>query len=269
MNRKTLSFVGLSAVFGIGAMLLAKNWLDTTQKELNTEQAKVAVATVNVATGTIISAKHVALQVYPKSVVPKGAVEDLSQVIGMVAKEPLYEKDIIRSQRLLVKGEGSTLASLISEHKRAVTIRVNDIIGVAGFLLPGNRVDILNTFQNKTRFNTEVILSNIKILAIDQHAAKKENSPQLVRAVTIEVDLEQAEILMNARSRGSLQLALRNPTDNNEILIAASEELPVIEDKSEPIELPKVQPVVLAPAKSRQKVELIRGVAQESIQVDI
>ena len=267
MNRNTVTFVTMSAVFGLGAVFIARNWLANNQ-ELTEQQINVVVSTVMIPTGTILEGKHLSLAVFPKSMVPAKAINKVDEVIGKVAKDRIYVGEVIRAERIATKGDGSSLASLISENMRAVSIRVNDVIGVAGFLLPGNHVDILNTFQANKKANTEVILSNIKILAIDQSAANNENKPQLVRAVTVEVDLEQAEILMNARSKGYLQLALRNPVDNNEVVITKTN---TKSSTDLPIAIPAVQVTDKIQTKNyhRQKVELIRGIAQETVNVDI
>lgn len=270
MNKNTITFVTISAVFGLGAVFIAKNWLDDNQQKLTEEQVNVVMTTVNIATGTILEAKHVRLAVFPQSMAPKKTINNLEDAIGKIAKNQLYIGDIVRLERLANQGDGSYLASLISENMRAITIRVNDVVGVAGFILPGNTVDILNTFQQGGKATTEVILSQIKILAVDQRAVSGENKPQLVRAVTVEVNLSQAEILMNARRNGYLQLALRNPTDNEEVIIASEQQVadalpaePLVKVKAEPTAkiIPKIP--------ERQRVELIRGVRQQTVQVDI
>lgn len=266
----------MSAVFGFGAVYIAKNWLDNNQQEITEEQVNVVVTTINIPTGTIIEAKHVNLATFPKAMAPKKSLNNLEEVIGKVAKNQFYVGDIVRSERLANQGDGSYLASLISENMRAVTIRVNDVVGVAGFILPGNTVDILNTFQQSGKPTTEVILSQIKILAVDQRAASGENKPQLVRAVTVEVNLAQAEILMSARRNGYLQLALRNPTDDVDVLIASelpNEEVipiePIAEEEVEAEVIPKAPSKVIPQIPSRQRVELIRGVRLQTVQVDI
>jgi pilus assembly protein CpaB len=272
MNKQTGLFIVISILFGFGAVYIANNWLDNSQQELDEEQVNVVVTTVALPIGTIIDDKHVRLAVFSKSLLPENTLEQLDDVLGKVVKAPLYKGDIVRKERLAVQGDGSYLASLISTNKRAVTIRVNDVNGVAGFILPGNTVDILNTFIQDGKPTTEVILSQVKILAVDQQAATGENKPQLVRAVTVEVSLSQAEILMNARSQGSLQLALRNPIDNEEVLIASNR---IVEPAAEPVKQAVVpaeaEPPVKASksVKTRQKVEVIRGVRQQSLQVDI
>lgn len=285
MNKNTLMFIVLSIVFGLGAVLIARNWLADNQPK-NVAAGQVAVFTVNteLSTGTILDPKYITPTVMPENLVPDGAITDKSQLQDMLVKQKLFKGDILRQERLVKKGEGSSLASLIGKNKRAISIRVNDVVGVAGFLLPGNKVDVLSTYQTPNkRVATDVILSNVKILAIDQKASNDENKPQLVRAVTLELDLEQAEVLMNARDKGSIQLALRNPNDQTETIdyLAASKEDSFTKEllastekttaKAAVIDMPVAdlstasqQPKIF---RTRQKIEIIRGVKQESVQI--
>jgi pilus assembly protein CpaB len=121
---------------------------------------------------------------------------------------PLFAKD----------GAGSTLAAVVSKDKRAVTVRVDDVVGVAGFLLPGNHVDVVATSKDEhgAAYVAETVLSNIKVLAVDQTASANSNEPVVVRAVTLEVTPAEAEILLKGKAAGSIQLALRNPLDEGD-----------------------------------------------------
>jgi len=268
MNKKTVISVAISIMFGIGAILIAQSWLDTNKPAAPENQVYIAFSTMPIPIGAVIEAKHITLKVLPESMSPENTVSNPDEIYGMIAKDTIYTDDIIRLERLLVKGEGSTLASLISENMRAVSIRVDDVVGVAGFLLPGNRVDILNTVSSSGgSTNTEVILHNIKILAIDQRAAIDENKPQLVRAITVEVNLEQAETLMTARNKGRLQLALRNPTDSQVADFASNEE--VTNDNIIEIAPPVFKPRPIKQKTNKHKVEIIRGTTQESVQLKI
>ncbi|PKH06287.1 Flp pilus assembly protein CpaB [Moritella sp. Urea-trap-13] len=272
MNKKPVISVAISIMFGIGAILIAQSWLDTNKQSAPENQVYIAFSTMVIPIGTVITPKHVELKVLPESMSPDNTIANPDEIYGMIAKDTIYIDDIIRLERLLVKGEGSTLASLISENMRAVSIRVDDVVGVAGFLLPGNRVDILNTSTgNSGTANTEVILRNIKILAIDQRAASTtgENKPQIVRAITVEVNLDQAEILMTARNKGRLQLALRNPTDSNAIDFASNEQIKSNNDDIIEIAPPVFQPRPIKQRASKHKVEIIRGTVQESVQLKI
>ena len=110
---------------------------------------------------------------------------------------------------------GSTLSALVGDKKRAFTVRVDDVIGVAGFLLPGNFVDVLATrMDRKTqRAVSETVIRNVKVLAVDQTARTEESDPVVVRAVPIEVTPKQAENLVARQEEGTIQLTLRNPLD--------------------------------------------------------
>ena len=275
MNSKTTLFVMLSLVFGVIAVYLAQNWLAKNNQEPSPLVTnKVVTMATKASMGTVLERKHLMLTQFPKSLVPEGAVTELKKAIGMVVKQALYQGEILRHERIVKKGAGSTLASLITPHMRAVTIRVNDVVGVAGFLLPGNRVDILNLYKKSKKLKTDVILANIKILAIDQRASNDENKPKIVRAVTLEVNLAQAEILMLAKGRGKLQLALRNPNDQA-VIELASIVPPKRESKlqqavalPEQKVAPKVKTVVRYVSSKKNKVYLIKGIKETEVKVE-
>ncbi|GIU06419.1 Flp pilus assembly protein CpaB [Shewanella sp. c952] len=266
MNNKTLLFVVLSLVFGVTAVYLAQNWLKSNTKEdVVSSTGTVITLATEVPLGVILQRKHLSLTSVPEALIPEGAVVDLAEAEGKVVKQKLYPGEVLRTERLTVKGEGSTLASLITPTMRAVTIRVNDVVGVAGFLLPGNRVDIINIFKS-SGIKTDIVLSNIKILAIDQRASNDENKPVVVRAVTLELSLDQAEILMIAKSRGSLQLALRNPNDKAVIELAEVEEVDIRKEKE--VKPLLVQSVVRSELKNSDKILLLKGMKEQEIKVN-
>ena len=278
MNKNTLMFVVLSIVFGLGAVLIARNWL-ADNKPQNVTAGQMTVFTVNteLPTGTLLDPKYITSTVMPEDLVPAGAITERAQLQDMLVKQKLFKGDILKVQRLVKKGEGSSLASLIGKNKRAVSIRVNDVVGVSGFLLPGNKVDVLSTYQTKGKHVvTDVILSNVKILAIDQRASNDENKPQVVRAITLELDLAQAEVLMSARDKGSIQLALRNPNDQTETVDYLSASTEEVTDKPLVIEMPSANSSAAAATatdkptvvRARQKIEIIRGVQKESVQTN-
>ena len=150
--------------------------------------------------------------------------------------------------RFVEQGDGSTLAALVDKNMRAVTVRVDDVIGVAGFLLPGNRVDVVAARKDGRRAITDTILRNIEVLAVDQTASANDNEPVIVRAVTLEVTPDQAETLVKGREEGSIQLTLRNPLDEEEVI-------------EEEVEAPKPKVVYRRPPTRPQPstVTIIRG----------
>ncbi|MCG6215345.1 Flp pilus assembly protein CpaB [Vibrio furnissii] len=214
-NQVILLFL-LSVLFGLGAVFFAKQWMDRQvqpQTEVEVvERVPVVVASRDIPASTVIEEQYLTTRLLEKSWMTENQFSEPTEVIGKIAESDIYPNEIIVVQRLSIPGEGATLAALIPEDKRAVTIRVNDVIGVAGFLLPGNKVDVLNTIQySKTSANTTTILKDIRVLAVDQTAKTQENKPIIVRAVTLEVSPKEAEKLLSAKSKGDIQLVLRNP----------------------------------------------------------
>ncbi|MDV6251367.1 Flp pilus assembly protein CpaB [Vibrio sp. EA2] len=201
----------LSIAFGLGAVMIAKQWLDSqTQPTVKLEEVErhpVLVAAMEIEPGVIIEEKHLKTRLMEVDWIEESTLTEPSQAIGKVVANSIYEGELVNPNRIAVLGEGVTLAAMIPEDKRALTIRVNDVIGVAGFLLPGNKVDVLNTKGN----GTSTVLKNIKVLAVDQTARTNDNKPVIVRAVTLEVSPKEAEKLLTENSRGQIQLALRNP----------------------------------------------------------
>ncbi|EKO3468076.1 Flp pilus assembly protein CpaB [Vibrio fluvialis] len=217
MSRgQIMLLVLLSVVFGLGAVFFAKQWMDnqtTASTEVEVvERVPVVVAAMEIPVTTVIEEQHLETRLIEKSWMNDSQFRDQKDVVGKIASETLYPNEIVLSQRVSTPGEGATLAAVIPEDKRAVTIRVNDVIGVAGFLLPGNKVDVLSTVKyGQNSVNTTTVLKDIKVLAVDQTARTNDNKPVIVRAVTLEVAPKDAEKLLTAKSKGDVQLALRNP----------------------------------------------------------
>ncbi|WP_137817312.1 Flp pilus assembly protein CpaB [Pseudomonas sp. 2FG] len=217
MSSRTLTLVALSLILGLGAAWMANNWLSARLNASPDDNLQnVVVATVEIPFGQMVEAQQVTLVRMPKDTVPDDAFETTDKVVGKIATFAMLRGDILRGARLAEHLGGSTLASLIERDKRAISVRVDDVVGVGGFLLPGNRVDVLATKKvgNNSNAQSETILEDLRVLAVDQTASTDKTQPVVVRAVTLEMAPEQAEILVKAMTEGKLQLALRNPLDN-------------------------------------------------------
>jgi pilus assembly protein CpaB len=211
-------------VIAVGAAWVANNWL---QDRLNPQEAKAqgiptVVAALKIPFGHKIEGAHVRVIRMPEESVPGDAYADPEEVIGKIANQVIFPGEVLISKRIVDQLEGSTLSALIAPKKRAVTVRVNDVIGVAGFLLPGNRVDVVASSKVMDNLYVRTILQDIKVLAVDQTASPEKDQPLIVRAVTLELSPEESEILVKATNEGSVQLTLRNPMDKQKI--AESEE---------------------------------------------
>ncbi|GLZ89053.1 Flp pilus assembly protein CpaB [Metapseudomonas resinovorans] len=219
MSARTFTLVALSLLLGLGAAWMANTWLSAKLNASPEDNLQsVVVATLEIPFGQMIEAQQVTLVRMPKGTVPDDALDATDKAVGKIATFPMLRGDILRSARVAEHLGGSTLASLIEADKRAISVRVDDVVGVGGFLLPGNRVDVLATRQVGGTSNdseSKTILQDLRVLAVDQTASTDKTQPVVVRAVTLEMTPKEAEILVKAMSEGRLQLALRNPLDDH------------------------------------------------------
>jgi pilus assembly protein CpaB len=214
-KRRGLVLITLSLLMAVGAAYVANEWvigkvMPSTEAVDDKEQVIAAAMTIPFATK--VEERHLKLIDMPEILAPEGFYTSADQVVGMVSTTAIPRGEILVSERFREHSAGSTLAALVNQDMRAVTVRVDDVVGVAGFLLPGNSVDVLaSRKQTNKRAETETILRNIKVLAVDQTASADSNEPVIVRAVTLEMLPRQAEELFRARTEGTIQLTLRNP----------------------------------------------------------
>lgn len=217
-KRRGMFLVIFSLCMGAFAAWAANGWVNqrlTAANEADDAGKPVVIAAMDIPYGTKIEGRHMKIVKLPPESVPGTSFSDLEEASGMVATTDIARGEVLANTRLARHDGGSTLAALVKENMRAVTVRVDDVVGVAGFLLPGNRVDVLATRKERgsRRATTETILTNIKVLAVDQTAATQQNDPVIVRAVTLELSPRQSEEIVKAKSEGSIQLTLRNPLD--------------------------------------------------------
>ena len=265
MKGRTFLMFFIALVLGVSAAWLANNWVeDRIRPSSEGEGTPVVVAALDIPFGQKIEQAHVKIVDWPSGNTPKGAFADPLLLEGRIAKQSFLPGEVILEERVVEHLGGSTLASIVEPNKRAVTVRVNDVIGVAGFLLPGNRVDILTTRQAGNRARTETILQDVKVLAVDQTASTDKDRPVVVRAVTLELSPAESELLVKATSEGTLQLTLRNPLDSE--LVAKKKEKE--EKKEEPKVERKIDRVVYksAPA-AKTNITVIRGTQQSTVSV--
>jgi pilus assembly protein CpaB len=248
-KTRGLLLLGLALVMGIGAAFMANRWVAAQLiGEEGADGTSVVAAAMAIPYGTKVERRHLKYVEIPNDVAPTGFFSKMETVEGAVSTTSIPRSEILISDRFAAHETGSTLAALVGENMRALTVRVNDVIGVAGFLLPGNRVDVLSSRKaDNRRAVTDTILHNIKVLAVDQSATTEQNEPVIVRAVTLEMSPEQAEILVKARTEGEIQLTLRNPL----------EKLAVAEPKPAPKRV--VRKARRAPRSTSTTVTVIRG----------
>jgi pilus assembly protein CpaB len=224
-NRRAIVFFILAAALAIGAVFTARSVLEQRAPVATAavvETTPVAVARADLQVGTALSERQVELVEWPKQFLPEGSFRAAEALEGRVLRRALALGEPILAASLLPKGSAAGLSSIIEVTKRAVSVKVNPVIGIAGFVKPGSRVDVLVTLrrvdQSKKLPYSKIVLQDILVLAIDQILEQVKNGePKLVNVVTLEVEPPHAEKLIYAAHEGRLQLALRNPADHEEV----------------------------------------------------
>jgi pilus assembly protein CpaB len=213
-NKRALLMMALAIVLGLAAVVMASRWL---LRQSPSSANKIIVAAVDVNLGQRLTPEMLKPLDWPADSLPRGALRDTSKLVGRVLKTSVLRDEPLSEARLAPAGTLGGLSALITEGKRAITVRVNDVVGVAGFALPGNFVDIIVNTQSAGSGNenaiSKIVLERILVLAVAQEVGRDETKPRVVNAVTLEVTPAQAENIDLARSVGSLSLVLRNQVD--------------------------------------------------------
>jgi len=274
----------VSVGIGLGAVVLASRWI--SQQAATVASSKVVVAAINIDLGTPLTPQMLKLADWPRGSVPVGAADDIKTLDARVVKTSLLQGEPVLESKLAPLGATGGLSAVIAEGNRAMTVRVNDVVGVAGFALPGNYVDIVvNTedesvkAENVNKSISKIVLEHIMVLAVAQEQNRDETKPKVVNAVTLEVTPAQAEKLDLARSVGTLSLVLRNQIDKSVVTTEGSTKKNLLNRVDEPpapvMAAAAEQPVVKTPVKhvvkksaarksamqreSYEQVEVVRG----------
>ena len=233
--RRIRPLVMILASLGMGllAMAAAAHWL-RERSQLQTEP--VLVLARDLEAGTRLEPDMFEVVRWPRG---SGLSEPLRQpeeakdrvlAVRMLRGEPLLPA------RLAPQGEKGGLSAVLQPGQRAVTVKVNEIVGVAGFALPGNYVDVMvHTTDQHNQPISRIVLERIQVLAVAQDVTPQENKPRVVNAVTLLVTPEQAERMDLARSVGSLSLVLRNQIDAAQVSTQGARKQDVLPAASSPV----------------------------------
>ncbi|PRY09475.1 Flp pilus assembly protein CpaB [Paraburkholderia sp. BL25I1N1] len=254
-NARAVTMLLIATLAGLTAVVFASRWMVSQSSNATT---KVVVAAADINLGQRIGPDYLKLTDWPSNSVPPGSYTDIQKLDGRVLKESLLRGEPILDAKLTPVGTLGGLSAVIGEGKRAITVRVNDVIGVAGFALPGNYVDIIVNTQKDARDPgtqrdqniSKIVLEKILVLAVAQEVGRDETKPKVVDAVTLEVSPEQAEKIDLARSIGTLSLVLRNQIDPKAIDTAGATKASLLQT-----------PVAVVPAPEPKPVHIVRKVA--------
>lgn len=270
MNRSRLLMIGgLALAIGLLVSFSVYNRLRTfAGSNSNEHVVRVVVAADDIQVGTKLDTHDVGLITIPQSAVPPGAFSDAARVIGRGAVLPVSKGDFILQSKLAALNAGAGLPSMIPQGMRAVSVRVNDVVSVAGFVQPGTRVDVLATGNEGGSGNdrqTTTVLENVAVIAVGKNLGGGSTDSPAAPVITLLVSPDDAQKLALVSQEGRIQLSLRNPLDTKKGGIGATHASSLYPGEklvatSEP--KPKTHKVVAktpAPPPSSYTVEMIRG----------
>ena len=293
-NKRFFIVLAGALIFGLLAAVSVTRYLSSAQaytKNLN----RVAVAKVAIPIGTKIIPEQVMVVQFPPESTPDGAFESVEKLTGRVAVTNIAPREPITEARLAAEGTAGGLSAVIPEGYRAMTVKVDDVVGISGFIMPGTLVDVVVVIDPMEKSGmqdpiSKIVLQNIKVLANGQNIDKPEDQREAnsVKAVTLLVLPEQAEKLALASSEGKLQLVMRNSIDqgdeqtkgiNKRVLLGGERAIPAPEPgalKSEQIKTtprplprqPRAEPKPAAenaPAPPKASVEMIEGAKKRNV----
>lgn len=225
MNRtRMILVIGVAILLALLASVGVYKFL--SERSRVAEQARlqtvgIVVAVVDIPVGGKIDANQVAVSAWPKANYPKDSFADLNAVVGRVARRDFLRGEPVVESKLVPREKGSGLLSLLlPQGMRAFSVRVNEVVGVGGFIVPDSRVDVLVTIQ-PTQGNeriSKIVLENIQVIAAGQAVEQKDNKPVTVNTVTLSVTPEEAERLALASNEGIIQLVMRNFMDTDNVV---------------------------------------------------
>lgn len=230
MRRQTLIALGVAIILGVVAVFLANSYLTGRERQLAASpegMVRVAVATAPLAYGTDITPDKVKFVQYPQASLPPGTFKSMAELLPegkrRVVLRPIQVNQPLMAADLSGEGQNASIAALLPDGMRAATVSINDVSGVAGFVKPNDTVDVLITRQPiggdgaaQGQQVTDVLLQNIRVIAMDQAAASN-GQPAVSRTATLELTPIDAQKIALGQQLGQLSLVLRKPGEEQNI----------------------------------------------------
>src|SRR6476620_4122215 len=264
-NRLKIALV-VAVFFGLVAAYGIYNFLSHQQKETDTLRAanqEIVVAAQDILPGTIFNEESLKKGLtkttpWPKTSIPAGAFSTPQQIMGKVSRVKILANEPILESRLA--GEGAGLTVRLEAGKRALALRVDEIVGVSGFIVPDDRVDVILTTTPLGAAQdakiSKIVLQNKRVLSVAQSTEQKDGKPQLARSIKLEVTPEEAEKLSLASQEGQIVLALRGLGDEKAIVTIGSNKRDLLSLAAAP---QKTSGARTVPPPDKYRVEVIHG----------
>lgn len=276
MNARSVLLIVVALIMAGGTALLVRNFIGANQRQAvevqapqKTEGPRILVANANLPTGTILNAEHYSWQTWPEAQVADSYIErgslDEASLPGRVLRFPVMSGAPLTQSNMVAPGERGFMAAVLQPGMRAVTVPITNVSGVAGFVFPGDHVDLIlthrvNDADGMERQVSETVVQNVRILAVDTRTNDTDNQPAVGKTVTVEVTPKLAETLQVLQRLGTISLALRSLADTEMDAESLTPTVPTNTTKTRTwdAEASDLLPPV-DPAKARVEVKVNRG----------
>lgn len=230
IRTRAVLFLVAAVVAGVAAVVLVKVYLDQARQRsvsATENSVPVVIATTEIAGGQALEAPQLRVVLWPPGYAPSGTFQRIDQVVGQTPRQTIVAGEPVLASRLANRDLGQGLAALLDKGTRAMTVKVDQVVGIAGFVQPGDRVDVITTIQldedaraalaNRAERISKIILQDIPVLAVGEHLTTDGNKPVKVQAVTLAVQPEESERLALASQYGKIQLTMRARIDRETV----------------------------------------------------
>jgi pilus assembly protein CpaB len=230
VRTSTFVMIGFAVLFGALAVFLAQIWINNqaemrirsleAQKKAEPPAHTIVVASQPLRFGDEVSARALREVPWPNDALPEGTFSKIRELTSgkRVVVMPIEVNEAVLATKITGPGQRATLSATLQNEMKAVTIRVNDVEGVAGFVLPGDHVDVVMSRSDQNASTSDVVIQNARVLAIDQLADERADKPSVAKAVTLEVDVASGQKLALASTVGTLSLMLRKAGELSETM---------------------------------------------------
>src|SRR5262245_3569019 len=269
---RPLVFFGLALVLGLVTSVLVFTWLQNEKNRLMAapipvaKNPQVVVANADLPWGTKLTPEMMQMQEIPAGAIPEGHFTNLDAIKDRVLLVDIKRNELLLESKLAPLGTTSGgVAAVTDPNKRAMSVKVDDVIGVAGFIKPADRVDVMVTIEPENGKHSQtiskMILENVRVLAAGTQMERKgkDEEPIQVQVITLEVEVEEAEKLALASTQGRLRLALRNPLNSEQVLTKGAN-VGALLSSFRPKQAPKAQD-----GEGSIRVEVIKGDVRKEV----
>ncbi|MBM4283670.1 MAG: Flp pilus assembly protein CpaB [Deltaproteobacteria bacterium] len=269
---KGASYLVLAGVVGLVATALIHRYITTKTVSVVKPSDQVVVATAEMEPGTAVTGRLISLATWPRELIPANAIRSLDRLEGRVVQTHVSKGEPLLSTKLAPEGTAAGLGGLLKPGLLALTVRIDEVSGVAGFLHPGDLVDVLAELPSPSgggEHFSKIILQSLRVLSKGQTTDQLgEKKPQVVTTVTLEVTPEQAEVLNLASFQGKIRLALRNQLSPELYVTAGVMTSHLFRGRAAAAAVKEEAPAKpAATAKERRAVELIKGLKRQEAEI--